>query len=74
MNLEVKPEEKIERHAVDVHVTFVILKGSGTITIGEEDYSVVPNNIVLCEPNVPMEIVGGKEGLSMLNIKTPNPF
>lgn len=74
MNLLVKPNEKIERHSVDVHVTFVVLEGSGKIIIGNEEYEVEPKNIVLCEPQVPMEIHGGKQGLSMLNIKTPNPF
>lgn len=73
MNLELKPGESIERHVVDVHVTFVVLKGSGKIIIGEQEYDVVPTNVVLCEPGVPMELAGGREGMSFLNIKTPNP-
>ncbi|GEM_PF-1525055 len=73
MNLELKPEENIEEHVVDVHVTFVVLKGSGKIKIGEQVFDVVSNNVVLCEPGVPMEIFGGKEGMSFLNIKTPSP-
>ncbi|UMZ72763.1 cupin domain-containing protein [Natranaerofaba carboxydovora] len=73
LNLEIKPKENIERHSVDVHVTFVVLRGSGKIIIGEEEHEVEPHNIVLCEPDVPMELFGGEEGLSVLNIKTPNP-
>lgn len=74
MNLLVKPKEWIERHSVDVHVTFIVLEGHGKIIIGEEEYDVEPHDIVLCEPQVPMEIYGGEEGMSFLNIKTPNPF
>ena len=73
LNLELKPEENIEKHIVDVHVTFVVLRGSGKIMIGEQVYDVVPNNVVLCEPGVPMELFGGQEGMSFLNIKTPSP-
>lgn len=73
MNLELKPEQRIEKHEADVHVTFVVLKGSGKIVIGDKEYEVEPSNVVLCEPQVPMELRGGKEGMSFLNIKTPNP-
>ncbi len=73
INLELKPGEKIEAHMVDVHVTFVILRGSGKIQIGEQVYEVTPHHVVLCEPGVPMELIGGEEGMSFLNLKTPNP-
>ena len=74
MNLELKPEEEIEKHEVDVQVVFVVLYGTGKIFIGEEGYKVAPTNVVLCEPNTPMALKAGKEGMSFLNIKAPNPF
>ncbi len=73
INLELKPGEKIESHKVDVHVTFVVLRGSGRIKIGEQVFEVVPHYVVLCDPGMPMELIGGEEGMSFLNIKTPNP-
>jgi len=51
----------------------VVLKGSGKIIIGGKEYQVTATNVVLCEPNTSMELEGVEEGMSFLNIKTPNP-
>lgn len=70
-NLILQPEENIPPHQVPVDVTFFVLAGRGTITIGSETVDVTPHDIVLCPPNTPMSISASVEGLSFLNIKTP---
>jgi quercetin dioxygenase-like cupin family protein len=70
-NLILKPEESIPLHQVPVDVTFFVLEGTGSITIGDETFLVRPYDIVLCPVNTPMSIQATTEGLSFLNIKTP---
>ena len=71
-NLILKPGESIDAHQVGVDVTFFVLEGQGTITIGEITYNVIPYDIVLCPPNIPMSIQADQTtGLNFLNIKTP---
>ncbi|MEC9485298.1 MAG: cupin domain-containing protein [Candidatus Izemoplasma sp.] len=70
-NLIMKPNETIPPHQVPVDVTFFILSGSGTITIGKSDQTIVKNDIILCPPNTPMSLKADDDGLTFLNIKTP---
>lgn len=70
-NLILKPQEAIPPHQVPVDVTFFVLEGTGSITIGDKTVDVAQNDIVLCPPNTPMSIKASKMGLSFLNIKTP---
>lgn len=61
----------IPDHQVPVDVTFYILKGFGSIRIGNEKYNVIKNDVVLCPTNTVMSVSASDEGLSFLNIKTP---
>ncbi len=70
-NLIMKPNETIPPHQVPVDVTFFILSGSGTITIGNSSQKIVKDDIILCPPNTPMSLEANDDGLTFLNIKTP---
>ena len=70
-NIILQSNESIGVHQIHVDVTFFVLSGSGTITIGNTDYPVVQEDVVLCPPNTPMSVQAGEDGLSFLNIKTP---
>lgn len=71
-NLMLKPEEVIPPHQVPVHVFFFIIKGEGTIKIGDEETPVKENDIVTCPPDTPMSVHAGKNAqLEFLNVKTP---
>jgi mannose-6-phosphate isomerase-like protein (cupin superfamily) len=70
-NLILHPDEAIPTHQVGVDVTFFILEGTGTITVGHTVHLVGPNDIVLCPPDTPMSVQAAGDGLSFLNIKTP---
>ena len=59
-NLLLDKGEAIPIHYMPVDVTFFILEGTGTITIGETTYSVKPQDIVLCPVNVGMSVQADK--------------
>ena len=64
--------ESIPPHEMPMDVTFFVLEGEGTITIGEHAYPVKPLDIVLCPPGTSMAVkAGAKKKLYFLNIKTP---
>ena len=69
--LIVKPNESIPIHQVPVDVTFFVLEGRGTITIGEQTYSVEPFSIVTCSKHTSMSVRALDNVFSFLNIKTP---
>ncbi len=68
--LSVEENDAIPKHDVNVHVTFIVLSGHGTISIGDECFDVKAEDVVLCPPNTPMSIQA-KTLLRFLNIKTP---
>jgi quercetin dioxygenase-like cupin family protein len=71
-NIMLDSFESIPPHEATVDVTFIILEGSGEITIGNETYQVKKDDIVLCKPFTLMSIRANKEEkMSFLNIKTP---
>lgn len=70
--LFLNPGDSIPTHQVPVNVTFFILEGQGTITIGNETHAVKKEDIVLCSPNVSMSVQADDDhALGFLNIKTP---
>lgn len=66
-----KPNDQIPNHQVPVEVTFFIVKGTGTITIGDESFKVLENDAVLCPANTVMSVKADSNGLEFLNMKTP---
>lgn len=73
MNLTLHPEDHVPHHKVPVDVFFYIVKGKGTIQIGEEKAVVEATDIVLCPPEVEMALWADQgEEFSVLNVKTPN--
>lgn len=71
-NLLLDAGEAIPTHYMPVDVTFFILEGTGTITIGDITYKVQPQDIVLCPINVGMSVqADAASPLSFINIKTP---
>ncbi|MCF7923659.1 MAG: cupin domain-containing protein [Candidatus Izimaplasma sp.] len=71
-NLFLNPGDEIPPHKVPVDVTFFILAGKGSITIGKETESVEIFDTILCPQNTYMSVKAEKDShLSFLNIKTP---
>ncbi len=71
-NLFLNKGERIPDHKVPMDVTFFILEGYGSITIGDETERVKPYDALLCPPNTFMSVQADKDSnLSFLNIKTP---
>ncbi|MFA7075821.1 MAG: cupin domain-containing protein [Candidatus Izemoplasmatales bacterium] len=71
-NLFLNSGQSIPDHKVPMDVTFFILEGIGSITIGNETVNVKPNDCLLCPPNTYMSVKADKNSpLSFLNIKTP---
>ena len=72
-NIVLKPGEVIPPHKVEVDVFFYVVKGKGTIVIGEEDNLVVEGDIVVCPPNTYMSVKANQDvEFSFLNVKTPS--
>lgn len=70
--LTLNPHQAIPTHQVPVFVTFFVLKGSGSIDIGDVRYEVIEHSIVTCPKNAPMAVEAYDQGLVFLNIKTPS--
>lgn len=71
-NLLLDAGEAIPTHFMPVDVTFFILEGTGSITIGDSTYRVKPQDIVLCPIDVGMSVQADHNSpLSFINIKTP---
>ncbi len=63
----------IPPHAVPVDVFFYVIKGKGTIVIGEDENLVDEGDIIVCPPNVFMSVKADQGvNFSFLNIKTPS--
>ena len=72
-NIILKSGEVIPPHSVEVDVFFYVVKGKGTIVIGEEENSVIEGDIVVCPPNVGMSVKADQNiEFSFLNVKTPS--
>ena len=72
-NLIISAGDIIPPHRVPVDVFFYIIKGKGTIVIGDSEALVVEGDIVTCPQNVYMS-VKADQGVefSFLNVKTPS--
>lgn len=71
-NLLLGAGQSIPTHTMHVDVTFFILEGTGSITIGDTTYNVKPYDVVLCPINEGMSVRADQDStLSFLNIKTP---
>ena len=71
-NLFLSKGQAIPDHKVPMDVTFFILEGTGSITIGGETVKVRALDCVLCPPNTFMSVKADDDStLSFLNIKTP---
>ncbi len=64
--------QTVPPHQVPVDVTFFVLEGQGSITIGDSSYDVKPYSIVTCPKNTSMSVSAKSERLTFLNIKTPS--
>jgi len=73
MNLNLKPEDEVPKHNVPVDVFFYVVKGKGTIRIGDDEAVVEKDDIVLCPPGTDMSLRADQgESFSVLNVKTPS--
>jgi len=70
--LMLNPGDEIPPHAVPVHVFFYVLKGSGTLKIGDDEAVVCENDIIPCPEETEMSLKADQgEEFVVLNVKTP---
>lgn len=74
MHLTIEAGETVKKHTTPVDVVFYILRGKGTIEIGNEEETVTADNLVESPANIPHALKNiGEEPFSILVIKIPNP-
>lgn len=73
MNIVLEPGQTIPKHTSPVDVFFYVLTGSGEISIGATAHTVRANDILPCPKDTDMSLQAGDKGLSVLNVKAPNP-
>lgn len=68
-----KPDDVLGKHKVPVNVFFYVIKGKGTIGIGDEESVVEKNQIIVCPPNTMMTLKADQgEAFEVINVKTPS--
>ena len=73
MNLVLEPGDIVPEHSVPVDVFFYIVKGKGTLKIGDEEAVVEATDIITCPPNTKMSLNADQgEEFVVLNVKTPS--
>lgn len=72
--INLKPGENLVKHTTPVDVFFYVLRGEGTVFIGDEKEVVVKDTFIESPANIPHYWENnGNEELSFLVVKTPNP-
>lgn len=72
-NLVLSPGDEVPEHSVPVDVFFYVVKGKGTLQIGENQEVVEANDIVPCPPDTKMSLKADQgEEFSVMNVKTPS--
>ena len=73
MNLVLEAGDEVPEHSVPVNVFFYIVKGKGTLQIGEDKKVVEATDIIPCTPNTKMSLQADQgEKFVVLNVKTPS--
>jgi quercetin dioxygenase-like cupin family protein len=73
INLILEPGEKVPSHKTPVDVLFQIIKGKGTITIGEEDQIVETGDIIISPAQIPHGLAADQNcRFSFYVMKVPN--
>lgn len=71
--ISLKPEDILGKHKVPVNVFFYVIKGKGTIGIGEEESIVEKNQIIVCPKDTMMTLRADQgEEFEVINVKTPS--
>ena len=73
MNLVLDEGQIIPPHTSPVEVFFYVIHGAGEITIGGQAHAVKERDILPCPKDTVMSVLAGAPGLSILNVKAPNP-
>lgn len=73
--INIQPGQVIPPHHTEAEAFFLVLKGAGTITVGDNEVSVVPGQLVPAPPATDHALENsGQEPLTVLLVQTPNPF
>ncbi|WP_425447797.1 hypothetical protein [Dethiothermospora halolimnae] len=66
-------DDVLGKHKVPVNVFFYVVKGKGTIGIGDEESVVTENQIIVCPKNTMMTLKADQgENFEVINVKTPS--
>lgn len=70
-----EPGQGFDPHHTGAEAFFLVVKGTGEISIGDEVYQVSPGQVVPAPPQTDHGIKNtGSEGLALLLVQSPNPF
>lgn len=71
IRLNLEPGEGMEKHALDWRIIFYVLDGTGTLTIGDEVFSLKAHESIAVQPGLMREWKNeGDQALKLLAIKT----
>lgn len=74
INLVVRAGGTVERHITPVDVFFYVVRGSGSVEIGDEVEQVQAGDLIVSPANIPHGLKASPDGeFSLLVVKTPNP-
>src|SRR5258708_26069238 len=59
---ELKPGVSIQPHSHNSHEFYYVIKGSGTMRVGDGTRDVSPGDLVHIEPNAPHSVLAGPRG------------
>jgi quercetin dioxygenase-like cupin family protein len=60
---ELKPGVSIQPHSHNSHEFYYVIKGSGTMRVGDSIRDVNPGDLVHIEPNAPHSVLAGPDGV-----------
>ena len=70
-----EPGQSLAPHHTEADAFFLVIKGQGSIAIGDEEHSVVEGDVIPAPAKIDHGITNsGTERLSLLLVQSPNPF
>lgn len=70
--LRLKPHQKFPKHTHPGHHLLYVIKGIGTVTIGDDIYTTAPGDLYLVNGNIPHAVSAGAAGQLLLSFGAPH--
>lgn len=73
VNLILKAKEEVLSHSAPVEVVFIVITGSATVCIEENQYNISEGQMLVCPANTNRSLKASADGVSLLVVRAPNP-